>query len=61
MAASLTSEMGDSDRVVVLMEECRRMGIDILPPDVNRSQGMFTVAEGKLVRPSGDQNVGSSR
>ncbi len=43
MAALLTSEIGDSDRVFVLMEECRRMGIEVLPPDVNESPGSFTV------------------
>lgn len=37
MAATLTSEMGDTKRVVVLIEECKRMGIEILPPDVNES------------------------
>ncbi len=35
MAATLTSEMDNSDRVVVLINECRRMGIRVLPPDVN--------------------------
>lgn len=49
MAASMTSEMGDSDRVVVLIEECRRMGIEVLPPDVNESAGMFTVV-GQQIR-----------
>ena len=43
MAALMTSEMNDSDRIVVLMDECRRMGIKILPPDVNESEGTFTV------------------
>lgn len=48
MASLLTSEMGDSDRVVVLMEECRSMGIEVVPPDVNESQGTFTVVEDKI-------------
>ncbi len=48
MAAALTSEMGDSDRVVVLMEECRRMNTQVLPPDVNESAGNFTVVDGKI-------------
>lgn len=43
MAANLTSEMGNSDRVGVLLDECRRMGIQVLPPDVNESQAGFTV------------------
>lgn len=45
MAASLTSIMENSDRVAVLIEECRRMGIRILPPDVNESEVYFTVVE----------------
>jgi DNA polymerase-3 subunit alpha len=48
MAAIMTSEMHDSDRVVVMMEECRRMGIEVLPPDVNDSQGSFTVVGDKI-------------
>jgi DNA polymerase III subunit alpha len=45
MAANLTSEMGTTDRIVVLLEECRRMGIRVEPPDVNESQASFTVTE----------------
>ncbi|MFC1568647.1 DNA polymerase III subunit alpha [bacterium] len=41
MAANLTSEMGNSDRIVVMIEECRRMGISVLPPDVNESECAF--------------------
>ncbi len=48
MAALLTSEMNDTDRVVILMEECRRMNIDIMPPDVNESDGVFTVVGDKI-------------
>ncbi len=48
MAALMTSEINDTDRVYVLMEECRRMGIDVLPPDVNYSRTDFSVVEGKI-------------
>ncbi|MBN2009844.1 DNA polymerase III subunit alpha [candidate division KSB1 bacterium] len=41
MAANLTSEMGDTSRVVILIDECKRMGINILPPDVNESEEYF--------------------
>lgn len=41
MAASLTSEMGDSDKVNVLAREVKRMGIEILPPNVNESDFSF--------------------
>ncbi|HVP37974.1 MAG TPA: DNA polymerase III subunit alpha [Candidatus Saccharimonadales bacterium] len=49
MTASLTSEAGDSARVLVLHEECRRMGVAVLPPDVNRS-GVDFEPEGAAIR-----------
>jgi len=45
MAATLTSEMGSTDRVVILIDECKRMGIDVKPPDVNDSYYDFVVKE----------------
>jgi len=48
MAALLSSVMGNSDKVARYIEECRRMGIDILPPDVNESEVRFTVVKGKI-------------
>jgi len=50
MAASLSSEIGNADRIVVLIEECRRMGIPVLPPDVNESEADFTVTENGSIR-----------
>jgi DNA polymerase III subunit alpha len=44
MAALLTSEMGDTDKIVKYVEECRAMGIQIHPPDVNVSAVQFSVA-----------------
>jgi DNA polymerase-3 subunit alpha len=41
MAATLTSEMDSSDRVVALTGECRRLGIRVLPPDVNEGHVGF--------------------
>ncbi len=43
MAATLTSEMSDSTRIVTLIEECRRLRISVLAPDVNRSAWKFTL------------------
>jgi DNA polymerase-3 subunit alpha len=43
MAALLSSEIGNSDRVVALMAECRRSGIAVLPPCINRSGVEFGV------------------
>ena len=48
MAATISSEMGSSDRVTILLEECRRMGIEVLPPDVNESNWDFVVSEGRI-------------
>ncbi|MBN1350028.1 DNA polymerase III subunit alpha [candidate division KSB1 bacterium] len=45
MAANLTSEMSDTKRVVTLIDECRRMGISVLPPDVNESYADFVATE----------------
>jgi DNA polymerase-3 subunit alpha len=44
MAALLTSEMGDTDKIVKYIEECRAMGIRVQPPDVDVSQVRFSVA-----------------
>ena len=41
MAANLTSEMTNIDRVVILINECRKMNIDIFPPDINISNIHF--------------------
>ncbi|MEZ5065591.1 MAG: DNA polymerase III subunit alpha [bacterium] len=49
LAATLTSEMNDSKRVPVLIEEARRMGIPLEPPDINRSESGFSVKEGSIV------------
>jgi DNA polymerase-3 subunit alpha len=44
MAALLTSEMTNTDKIVVHNDECRAMGIEVLPPDVNVSGLRFGVA-----------------
>ncbi len=43
MAALLSSELGNTDRIVSLLAECRRAGIPVLPPCINRSQVEFGV------------------
>jgi len=61
LAATLTSEMADSARVVTLIEECRRLGLEILPPDVNRSEWKFTLEDGRVRLGLGAvRNVGQS-
>ncbi|MFD6092236.1 DNA polymerase III subunit alpha [Oerskovia sp. NPDC060338] len=49
MAALLTSVRDDKDKSALYLNECRRMGITVLPPDVNSSSANFT-AVGKDIR-----------
>lgn len=61
MAATLSSECGDATRVSVLVEECRRMELEVLPPDLNESEAAFTVApEGIRFGMAAVKNVGRS-
>ncbi len=62
MAALLTSDQGDTDRIAIEIEECRNMGIKIMAPDVNESFGTFTVVtagtkENKIVAPNEKVNT----
>src|SRR4051812_17403244 len=43
MTAVLSAEMGTSERVAIAVAECRRMGIAVLPPDVNESAFGFAI------------------
>jgi len=43
MAALMTSEMSDSNRIMELRNECERLNIDLKPPDINRGFGHFSV------------------
>jgi len=43
MAALLTSEKADVERIAILIEECRKMNIEVLPPNINESLKNFTV------------------
>jgi DNA polymerase-3 subunit alpha len=49
MAAVLTADMDNTDRLVVLKDELKRMGIVLEPPDVNRSVLPFTVGGPKRI------------
>ncbi len=59
MSALLTSESGNTDKIVKYIAECREMGISVLPPDINESDLNFTPA-GKSIRfgLGGVKNVG---
>lgn len=47
MAALMVSDQGDSDRISIEIEESRKMGIDVLAPDINESFDTFTVVANK--------------
>jgi DNA polymerase III subunit alpha len=47
MAALLSSDAGDTERVMIEIEECRSMGLQVLPPDINESRSQFTVVAPK--------------
>ena len=49
MAATLSSEMGDTDKIVKFIDDCRKSGISVLPPDVNESDKGFRVV-GSAIR-----------
>ncbi|TNE78713.1 MAG: DNA polymerase III subunit alpha, partial [Gammaproteobacteria bacterium] len=50
MAAVLSADMQNTDKVVTLIEECRSLSLSLLPPDVNRGRFMFTVSsEGEVI------------
>jgi DNA polymerase-3 subunit alpha len=49
MAASLSSDMDNTPKVVLFINECRDMGIEILPPDINESTREFKV-DGNSIR-----------
>ena len=48
MAALMTWEMGDTDKVIKNLAECREKGIEVLAPDVNESRSDFTPVGGKI-------------
>ncbi|MCC7413034.1 MAG: DNA polymerase III subunit alpha [Gammaproteobacteria bacterium] len=50
MAAVMSADMDNTDKVVNLMEECRRMGLAVEPPQVNSCGRVFTVADARTIR-----------
>lgn len=50
MCALLTSERDNTDKIVEYVNEANRMGIKILPPDINESDALFKVIDQKTIR-----------
>ena len=48
MAAVMSHEMDDTDKVLKNFNECKKQGIKILPPDVNKSYSSFSVDNGQI-------------
>jgi DNA polymerase-3 subunit alpha len=48
MTSILTAEAGDIDTVSIMVQECKRMNIPVLPPDINESFGDFTVSKDSI-------------
>ena len=56
MAALLTIEAPNTDKLAMYLGECRDLGVPMLPPDINASELAFTVVDGgRPVRPGRDQ------
>lgn len=58
MTAILTAESGDVEKVSEIIHECERMGIKVLPPDVNECFGGFTVIKSDTPRRMDDIRFG---
>ena len=50
MAATISSDMDNTDKVVTFLDESRAIGLTVLPPDVNASNFMFVAVEPKVIR-----------
>ena len=48
MAATLNSFLGNLDKIPLYIDECKKMNIEILKPDINKSYTKFTVDNGKI-------------
>jgi DNA polymerase III subunit alpha len=48
LAANLTNEFGNTNKVTAFLEDCRKLKIEVLPPDVNNPSVYFGVEDGKI-------------
>ncbi|MFZ9815579.1 MAG: DNA polymerase III subunit alpha, partial [Candidatus Kapaibacteriota bacterium] len=60
LAANMTAELNNLDKIVQLIDEARSFGITVMPPDVNRSYAIFTASDSKTIEfgLAGIKNVG---
>jgi DNA polymerase III subunit alpha len=50
MTALMTAESADLETIAEAVKECKRMGIEVLPPDINESLSTFTYVDDKTIR-----------
>lgn len=50
MAAVMSSDMDNTDKVVIFLNECKQMGLHVLPPCINQSQLHFSVMDAQTIR-----------
>jgi len=50
MVAQLSCEQQNTDKVVEYIEDCRHIGIEVIPPSVNESQNGFAISDGNKIR-----------
>ncbi len=55
LSAVLSSEQGETEKVAETIAECKRIGIPVLPPDINESFSQFTVIKGVSLQITKDQ------
>jgi DNA polymerase-3 subunit alpha len=61
MAAVLSADMSNTDKIVVLIEDCKKYNLAIIAPDINKSLYRFSVENGKIIYGLGAiKGVGSS-
>src|SRR2546425_4054820 len=52
LSAMMTNEMGATDKLSVVLNEARTIGVDVLPPDVNEGRAYFWPAQSRSAAPS---------
>jgi len=50
MTALLTSERDNTDKIVEYVNEANRMGLKVMPPDINESDALFKVVDSSTIR-----------
>lgn len=48
LAAVMSADINDKDKIINFTQEARRLGIEVLPPDINKSESGFTAEDGKI-------------